>query len=157
MFKCPISPHYLTEWKARVVVDSLSPTKLAIAIANAILRNLEDGVTAAPPANTSQQIGGRDSILSLAADLQRILDDAMSMATAMFPLKASTPCKGKILSHHLWPKSVLHDIHAIRHRTKALHRLAKLMDMTAVSGGEPPSNVGSSHHNLWTRVSNPLT
>jgi hypothetical protein len=91
MFKCPISPHYLTEWKARVVVDSLSPTKLAIAIANAILRNLEDGVTAAPPANTSQQIGGRDSILSLAADLQRILDDAMSMATAMFPLKANTP------------------------------------------------------------------
>ena len=81
----------------------------------------------------------------------------MPMATAMFPLKASTPCKGKILPHHLWPKSVLHDIHVIHHRAKALRRFAKLVAMTSVSREEPPSNAESPHHNLWTRVSNPLT
>ena len=81
----------------------------------------------------------------------------MSMAMDMFPLKASTPCKGNILPYHLWPKSVLHDIHTIRHRTKALRRLAKLMATTVASGEEPPSDVESPHHILWTKVSNPLT
>ena len=48
----------------------------------------------------------------------------MHMATTMFPLKAATPDKGQTLPHHLWPKSVLHDVYALRTRTKALRRLA---------------------------------
>ena len=48
-FKYPIPPHSLAECKARVAVDdSLSPTRLAIATANAILSSLEDGVTVLP-------------------------------------------------------------------------------------------------------------
>jgi hypothetical protein len=72
----------------------------------------------------------------------------MSMETAMFPLKASNPCKEKILPHHLWPVSVLHDIHAIRHRTKAIRRLAKLVATTPAPEEEPPSDAASPHHNL---------
>ena len=82
-------------------LDSPSPIRQTIVTANVILRILEDGVTVATPAIAGQHIGGKDSIISLATDLQQILDDAMSMATAMFPLKDSTPCKGKILPHHL--------------------------------------------------------
>jgi len=67
-----------------------------------------------------------DSVLSLAADLQIILGDAMQMATTMFPMKADIPCKGQALPHNLWPKSVLHDVYAIRNRIKALRHLASL-------------------------------
>jgi hypothetical protein len=48
-FKYPIPSHSLAEWKARVVVDSHSPTTLAIATANAIVRNPEDGMNIATP------------------------------------------------------------------------------------------------------------
>ena len=56
----------------------------------------------------------------------------MAMATTMFLLKATTPCKGKTLPHHLWPQSVLPDIHAIHYRTKALRRLATLVATTPI-------------------------
>ena len=108
-------------------IDSYHPTFLAIATANAILNELEDtqpSPTAAVP--TGSRIGDRDSILSLAADLQHILEEAMDLATTMFPLKADTPAKSQTLPHHLWPKSVLHDVYAIRTRTKALRRMAAL-------------------------------
>jgi hypothetical protein len=65
--------------------------------------------------------------------------DAMHMATTMFPLKAATLGKGHTLPHHLWPKSVLHDVYALRARTKALRRLAAaaaatpLLTMEAIS------------------------
>jgi hypothetical protein len=71
-----------------------------------------------------------DSVLSLAADLQIILGDAMQMATTMFPMKADIPCKGQALPHNLWPKSVLHDVYAIRNRTKVLSRMAAMAAAT---------------------------
>ena len=89
-----------------------------------------------------------DSILYLAIDLQQILGDAMDMATTMFPLKATTPGKGQALPHHLWPKSVLHDIHAIRNRTKALCRLATRVAATPDLEREALSNEASPHHTL---------
>jgi hypothetical protein len=96
MFKYPIPPHSLAAWKTRVAVDSHSPTSLAIVTANAILRCLKDGTHIATPANTTgQQLGDMDSILSLATDLQNIRGDAMDMATTMFPLETTTPCKGQ--------------------------------------------------------------
>ena len=123
MFKQPIPPHSLAAWKTQVAVDSHSPTSLAIATANANLRSLGDGTNTTTPVNIAgHHLSGRDSILSFATDLQSILGDAMDMATTMFPLKATTPCKGQTLLHHLWSNSVLHDIYAIRNRTKALRR-----------------------------------
>ncbi len=83
-------------------VGSYHPTFLAIATANAILNGLEDpqpSLTAT--IHTGSRIGDRDSILSLAADLQHILEDAMDLATTMFPLKADTPTKSQTLPHHL--------------------------------------------------------
>jgi hypothetical protein len=59
-------------------------------------------------------LGDIDSILSLATDLQNILEDAMHMAKTMFPLKAGAPGKGQTPPHHLWPNAVLHDVHIIR-------------------------------------------
>jgi hypothetical protein len=85
-------------------VDSYHPTLLAIATANAILTRIADTQTSlTTAAHTGARLGGRDSILSLAADLQNILGNAMNMATTMFPLKAGTPTKGQTLPHHLWP------------------------------------------------------
>ena len=54
----------------------------------------------------------------------------MYMATTMFQLKAGTPNKGQTFPHHLWPTAVLHDVHSIRKRTKALRRLAALAAAT---------------------------
>jgi hypothetical protein len=51
-FKYPIPSHSLEEWKARVAVDSHSPTTLAIANANAILRQMEDDMIIASPETT---------------------------------------------------------------------------------------------------------
>jgi hypothetical protein len=77
-----------------VAVDSHSPTTLAIATANAILRNPEDGMNIATPETMGRQIGSREFILYLAADLHRILGDAMVMATTTVP---STHTSGSIL------------------------------------------------------------
>ncbi len=54
----------------------------------------------------------------------------MLMATTMFPLKSATPNKGQTLPYHLWPTAILHDVHSIRKRTKALRRLAALAAST---------------------------
>ena len=147
-FKYPVPSHSLDEWKAKVAVDSHSPIHLTIATAHAILSSLADGVPTVTHATTSQQLGGRESILSLASYLHQILDDAMSLATTLFPLKANTPRKGKVLPHHPWSKSVLHDIHNICHRTKTLCRLAKLLAMSPAPEEEPPSDAASPHHTL---------
>jgi hypothetical protein len=137
MFKYPIPPHSLTAWKTHVVVESHSATSLAIATANAILNSLGGSPPKSKPANTpGHHLGGREAILSLAADLQNILGDAMDMAKTMFPLKATTSNKGRTLPHHLWPESVLHDVYAIRNRTKALRRLATLVAATPSCGME---------------------
>ena len=81
----------------------------------------------------------------------------MDLATTMFPLKASTPDKGQTLPHHLWPKSVLHDVHAIRHRTKALRRIATLIASTPSLDDDTLSDPDSPYHKLWLRVTTPLT
>jgi len=80
----------------------------------------------------------------------------MDMATTMFPLKATIPCKGQTLPHHLWPKSALHDIHAIRSGVKALCRLVAMMAATPDPERVPLSDEASPRHKLWTRVTNPL-
>jgi hypothetical protein len=74
------------------------------------------------------------------------------MATTMFPLKTGTPGKGQTLPHHLWPKAVLHDIHTIRNRTKALNRLATLAAATPLLTLEAISDTKSQHHKLWLMV-----
>jgi hypothetical protein len=95
MFKYPIQSHSLAAWKIQVAVDSRSPTSLEIATANALFKSLGDGTNTTTPATAAaQHLGGRDSVLSLATDLQIILMDAMDMATTIFPLKATTMCKG---------------------------------------------------------------
>jgi hypothetical protein len=81
----------------------------------------------------------------------------MHMATTMFPLKASTPCKGQTLFHHLWPKSVLHDVYGIRNRTKALRRLAPLAATTPHLTLETISDRESPHRHMWLKVANALT
>jgi hypothetical protein len=63
---------------------------------------------------------------------------------------------GQTLLHHLWSKSVLHEIHVIRYRTKALSRLATLVAATPDPKREPLSDEVSPHHKLWTRVTIPL-
>jgi hypothetical protein len=126
-FKYPISPHNLGAWKSQVAVDSYSPTSLAIATTNVILTSLGDSLNSSNITDpTGPMLGERNYILSLATYLQIILEDAMHMATTMFPLKAFTPCKGQSIPHYLWPKSVLHDVYAIRNRIKALRHLASL-------------------------------
>ncbi len=75
----------------------------------------------------------------------------------MLPLKATIPSKGQTLSHHLWPKSVLHDVYAIRKRTKALHRLATLVTAKPDCLLESFLDTESPHHKLWLNVINPLT
>jgi hypothetical protein len=80
----------------------------------------------------------------------------MDLATTMFPLKAGTPAKGQTLPHHLWPKSVLHDVYAIRTRAKALRRMAALVATTPNLTMDSLSDTESPHHSLWLRVTNPL-
>ena len=74
----------------------------------------------------------------------------------MFQLKASTPNKEQTLPHHLWPKAVLHDVHTIRKRTKALRRIAALAAATPLLTSESISNTESPHHQLWLMVNTPL-
>jgi hypothetical protein len=146
MFKYPIPPHSLAAWKLHLAVDSHSPTSLAFATANAILMSLGDGTNTLTPENTAgQHLGDRDS---LATDLKNILGDAMNIATTMFPLKATTPCNGQTLPHHLWPKSVLHDIHAICNRTKAIRCLVTSMAATPDPEMETLIDAESPHHKL---------
>jgi hypothetical protein len=102
MFKYPIPPHSRAALKTQVAVDSHFPTSQAITTTSAILNSLGDSTTTQNPANIARHhLGVRESILSLVADLQNILGDAMDMATTMFPLKAPIPRKGKTLPHHL--------------------------------------------------------
>jgi hypothetical protein len=95
MFTYPIPLHNLAACKWQVAVVSHSPISLAIATANAILTSLRDSPN---PSNTldptGSLLGDRDSIILLDTDLQNIIVDVMHVATTMFPLKASTPCKG---------------------------------------------------------------
>ena len=157
IIKYPIPMHSLATWKTRVAVESHSPTSLVIATANAILRNLEDGTTVVTPENTAgQQLGGMDSILSLATDLQQIQGNATDMATTMFTLKDTTPCKVQTLPHHLWPKSVLHDIRTIRNRTKALRHLATVVAATPNPERMPLSDKASPNPKLRIRVTDPM-
>ena len=81
----------------------------------------------------------------------------MHMATTMFLLKAATPGKGQTLPHHLWPKSVLHDVYTLRTRTKALRRLAAEAAATPPLAMESISTAESPHHHLWLRVNTPLS
>jgi hypothetical protein len=81
----------------------------------------------------------------------------MDPAKSMLPLKTTAPNKGQTLPHHLWLKSVLHDIHSIRTRTKALRRIAKRASMTPDATLDHLLHPGSPHNSLWLRVSNPIT
>ena len=62
-------------------------------------------------------MGGKESVISLAADVQSILGDVVTLATNMFPQKPTSAGKGEMLPNHLWPKSVKYGIFATRRRT----------------------------------------
>ena len=72
----------------------------------------------------------------------------MDLAKTMLPLKATAPKKGQTLPHHLWPKSVLHDVYALRTRTKALRRLAAEAAATPLLTMESIYTAESPHHHL---------
>ncbi len=105
----------------------------------------------------NRQIGSKESIFSLSDDLHNILGEAMVLAKFMLPLKATAPNKGQTLPQHLWPESVLHDIHSIRAKTKALRRIVKLACTTPDNALEHLMNPETPHNNLWLRVTNPIT
>jgi hypothetical protein len=101
MFQYPIPANTLERWKSRVIVDSHSPISLAIATASAILHNLDAATTHTQPTHGNHYLGGRESVLSLAAETKTILGDATNLATSMFPQKHTTVDKSQMLPHHL--------------------------------------------------------
>ena len=109
--------HSRWRWKSQVTVDSHSPISLAITTVTDILNNLEAITTQNHHEHGAHQLGGRESVLSLAADIQTILGDTMTLAMTMFPHKPTYLDKNQTLPYHLWPNSVKHDVLAIRRRT----------------------------------------
>ncbi len=92
---------------------------------------------------------GRDTILSLALDLQSNLQEAMDMATAMIPYSTKAPCKGHTLPHNLWLKTTKHYVLVILSRTKALRRLTQLIaNQSPDISAEDLPDVGSPYYNL---------
>ena len=157
-FKYPIPPHTLAASKSHVAIDSHSPTSMAIATANATRTHLRDCTNPSKTKDpTGPMLDDRDIILSLATYLYTILGEAMHMATTMFPLKAGTPGKKQTRPHHISPKTVLHDVHTIRNRTKAFRRLVALAATTPLLTLEAISDTKSPHHKLWLGVTTPLT
>ena len=75
----------------------------------------------------------------------------MESAIAIFPQKPAAPTRGT-LPHHLWPKSVRHDVANIRRRVKILRRLASL------TARDPEGTVINtpSHTTLWQEVNTTL-
>jgi hypothetical protein len=75
----------------------------------------------------------------------------MESATAIFPQKQVAPKRGT-LPHHLWPKSVRHDVKNTRRRLKTLQRL------TSLATRIPEGNISTafSHIALWQEVNTPL-
>jgi hypothetical protein len=110
--------------------------------ATAILDNLKTANMQHHDALEPQQLGGRESVLSLTTVIQTILGDAIVLATIMFPHKSTLPGKAKTPPHHMWPKSVKHDVLAIRLRTKALRRLTIALALTPSTETLSPLNTG---------------
>ena len=71
------------------------PISLAITTATAISDNLEAASVQHHEAFGSRQLEGRESVLSLATNIQTILGDAMAMATTMLPHKPTSSGKAK--------------------------------------------------------------
>ena len=95
MFQYPIPANPLERWKSQVVVDSHSPISLAIATATAILRSLDAVTTPNHPVKKNHYLRDRESVLSLTADIQAIVGDAMTLASNMFPQHPSPWARAK--------------------------------------------------------------
>ena len=121
---------------------------LAIPTAAAILNSLEVATTNNQPEHEDHYLGGRESVHFLAVDILIILGDAMILATTMLPQKLTSMGKGQMLPHHLWPKSVKHEVFIIRRRTKALRRLAVEMASAPEMEAADPSDMESPHYHL---------
>ncbi len=88
MLHYPIQEHTLTEWKAKIAVDSYIPTRFARATALSLKESID------LPTGHISTVGNRETshdtkthILELANTLHDILGEAMATATAMFPHK----------------------------------------------------------------------
>ncbi len=79
------------------------------------------------------------------------MEEAMATATYIFTKKPAAPKRGT-LPHHLWPKSVRHDVSRIRQRVKTIRRLASL----AMRNLEATISDTSSHIALWQEVNTSL-
>ena len=86
MFRYPIPADTKVEWKSRVAVVSHAAITLAITTARVMLAHLESPDSTTPPSDHLGQIlGGKESILFLAMDLQNILGEALDTAVTKFP------------------------------------------------------------------------
>ena len=123
----PIPEQDIETWRSKIAVDSTAAIALSSAMAHTLLESLSDddnqGQNNRPPPCPQ---GVEVAILSIASDLQTILEEAMRTATTIFPQKPAAPKKGT-LPQHLWPKSVRRDVDNNRRRVNPPpRRLASL-------------------------------
>jgi hypothetical protein len=120
MFKYQIHTHTGAEWKSQVAVNCPSLISLAIKTTKDILTSLEDRT---PPLKLTdpkgQYLGGREIVLSLAADVQAILGDAKDMAMIFSSQKYNASDILKALLHQFRTTLAPHNVYAIRKRTKS--------------------------------------
>jgi hypothetical protein len=138
-------------WSSRVPVDSFAAIALSTAMARSLLDFLSCDINQGqktPPLNSQ---GVASGIRSLATDLQVILEEAMATFTIIFPRKPSAPKRGTF-HHHLWPKSVRHDVDNVRRRVKNLRRLVNI----ATRNHKDTLTDPASHIAILREVDSPL-
>jgi hypothetical protein len=100
LFQYPIPEPILHGWKAKVTVDSYAATSLAKAMGHSLLASLGHGPGNIPTGGTLDTQCIASAVVGLANDIQAILGDALTTATAMFPHKPpAKPGKGTLPWH----------------------------------------------------------
>ncbi len=79
----------------------------------------------------------------------------MTLVMSMFPQKPPPSGKGQKPGHSLCPKSVKHDVFAIRKRTKALRRLAVVVASAPNTTRLDLLNAANRHGHLGARMTPP--
>jgi len=106
-------------WNSKVAVETSTATARATAMSNTLLDSLSiidmDSQVETHPSPQRVEL----AILSIASDLQSIMEVVMTTAKAILPQKSAAPKKGT-LPKRLWLKSVRHDVDKIRRRVKTL-------------------------------------
>ena len=97
----------MEEWKSKVAVDTYTATILAKATTLSLKDSIEFPTGAiSPEGNRGTSQNTTSHILKLANTLQDILEEAMDLATTMFPHKVAPPPPSRgTLPRHLWPAS----------------------------------------------------